>query len=201
MLRFKLAGFPVTVDFLFVGTVTLFLLTDRSGISAMALLACFVHETGHLLAFLLVGYTPRGIVFELTGIRLIKPEQELCPGREAIVQAAGSAVNFAVFFLLSGSLGGISHKSLFAVTHLLLGCFQLLPLSSLDGGKLLALAAGRLWGERAAYRIGTAADFLTLAGLLAGCIWGICSRGGMAVWFLLAMLLIALAARIRQWGR
>ena len=77
MLRFKLFGVFIEVDFWFVALVTFFLLTDQTGVSVFALLACFIHELGHLIMFFAVGYTPKALVFELTGIRLVKPEQAL----------------------------------------------------------------------------------------------------------------------------
>ncbi len=159
MICFRMFGVRIQINFLFVAMVTVFLLTDRTGISVIALLACFIHELGHLIAFFLVGYTPKALIFELMGIRLVKPEQELSPGKEAVVQLAGSMVNFLMFFLLAGTLKQVSYWSLFAATHLLMGIFQLMPLKSLDGGKLLELLCVRLWGERAADMICTTADF------------------------------------------
>ena len=165
MLRFKLLGVRIEVDFWFVALVTIFLLTDRSGVSVIALLACFIHESAHLLAFLAVGCTPRALVFELTGIRLVKPAQALSPGRDAFVQLAGSAANLLVFALLASTTASVSYWSIFAVTHLLLGVFNLLPLRCLDGGKLLELLCLHFWGERAAERVCAAADLLTTIGL------------------------------------
>ena len=162
MLRFKLGRLEVGIDFFFVALVTFFLLTDSSGISVIALLACLIHETGHLIVFLLAGYVPQSLTFELGGIRLQKPEQELSPWREVLVQLAGSAANFSVFFLLIGSIGQISGWSIFAVTHLVLGIFNLLPLRGLDGGKLAALFFGRFFPERTAYLICSVLDLTCL---------------------------------------
>ena len=163
MLRFKLFGVFIKIDFWFVALVTFFLLTDQTGVSAFALLSCFIHELGHLVMFFAVGYTPKALVFELTGIRLIKPEQALTPWRDVLVQLAGSATNLLVFFLLSGTLNAVSIWSIFATIHLLLGIFNLLPLKSLDGGKLLSLLCLRFLGERATEVISSTADILTTA--------------------------------------
>lgn len=166
MLRFKLFGVDVRIDFWFVAIVTFFLLTDRTGISILALAVCFLHELGHLIAFFVVGQTPRALIFELTGIRLIKPVRPLSPGREAVVQAAGSSANFLWYALLSSTLSSLSNWSLFATAHLLVGIFNLLPLSALDGGKLLELFCLRFFSPERAGQITEAVDFFTTAGLL-----------------------------------
>lgn len=198
MIRFRLLGIDVRIDFWFVAVVTLFLLTDPSGISTTALLACLIHETAHIIAFLLCGYTPRALIFELTGIRLVKPSQALSPGKDALVQAAGSTANFLMFLLLSGMLGQISYWSVLAVTHLLLGCFNLLPLRCLDGGKLLELACLKWGGERAADRICTAADALVTGALLALCLYALLSgTRSFPLAFFAGGLSVAVLARLR----
>lgn len=166
MLRFKLLGVDVQIDFWFVAVVTFFLLTDQTGISVIALICCFLHEFGHLLAFFAVGDTPRALIFELTGIRLVKPLQELTPGKEAVVQAAGSCVNFLCFALFAPTLHAVNGWSVFATAHLLLGIFNLLPLTALDGGKLLELFCNRFFPAGRAQRVVFWADLLTTLGLL-----------------------------------
>lgn len=198
MLRCKLFGVSVQVDFWFVALVTVFLLTDRSGVSVIALLACFIHECAHLLAFFAVGYTPRALVFELTGIRLVKPAQELSPKREVVVQLAGSGANLLVFALLAGTTGSVSYWSIFAVTHLLLGVFNLLPLRCLDGGKLLLLFCAHFWGETAAERACAVADFLVTVGLLGVAGYTLVSgERSMSLLFFSGGLFVALLARLR----
>ena len=78
MIRFVWRGFTLELTFLFAATVAFCLLTDESGVSVLALSACLLHETGHLLAFCLTGHKPRAMVFELTGIRLTPPERLPC---------------------------------------------------------------------------------------------------------------------------
>ena len=198
MLRFKLFGVFIEVDFWFVALVTFFLLTDQTGVSVFALLACFIHELGHLIMFFAVGYTPKALVFELTGIRLVKPEQALTPWRDVLVQIAGSATNLLVFFLLSGTLNAVSIWSIFAAIHLLLGIFNLFPLKSLDGGKLLFLFCLRLFGERAAEAVAGAADILTTAVLFGIALYSLFSgEQNMTFLFFSSGLFVSLLAKLR----
>lgn len=199
MIRFRLFGVDIRLDFWFVALVTVFLLTDQNNISLIALLACLIHEAAHLLVFVMVGYTPQALCFELTGIRLVKPIQALSPGREALVQCAGSAANFLVFFLLAGSLGQLSDQSIFAVTHLLLGIFNLLPLRGLDGGKLLELLCLYFCGESRVEQICSAADTLTTFALLGMAVYALLSGDTSApLLFFSGGLTVAALAKLRS---
>ncbi len=205
MLEGRILGVRVQVDFLFVALTALVLLTDPQGYTLVALLACLIHELGHLVMFLLTGYTPRALILELTGIRLVKPEQALSPVREALVQSAGSLANFGMFALLMGLGNGsmeLTQQNLFAATHLLLGIFHLLPLKSLDGGKLLALASFRICGARWSERICAGADLLTTLGLLGMAAYMFLSgQQSLTLLIFSSGLVTNLLARLRPWGR
>ncbi|MEG0693256.1 MAG: site-2 protease family protein [Oscillospiraceae bacterium] len=171
MLRFKLGKLHVQIDFMFVAVVTIFLIVDTTGISSIALLACFIHELGHIVMFLAVGYTPQKLTFELTGIRLTKPIQELSAGKELLVQLAGSTTNLLIFFFLIKTIESISFLSLFAVTHLVLGVFNLLPLKSFDGGKILELILSFFLCENVTQKICSIADFICIFLMLIVCVF------------------------------
>lgn len=166
MISFRIKALLVKIDFLFVAVITVFLITDSTNYSAIALLACIIHEIGHLIMFFLVGYCPTELSFELTGIRLTKPTTKLSSGKEVLVLLAGSGTNFILFCLLSYATHQISLVSVFAVTHLVVGIFNLLPLKSFDGGKLLELALLRFCSIKTTYNICTAIDFTAILLLL-----------------------------------
>lgn len=171
MIRFVWRGFSVEVTFLFAATVTFCLLTDESGVSVLALSACFFHETGHLIAFRLTGYRPRALIFELCGIRLVPPGKKPAFWENLFVQSGGVLMNFicgSVFFLLNKPTG--------AAVHLLLAAFSLLPLSTLDGGQLLSAVLSEWMPVRGAW-ICLAADLLTTAVLCALCLFTLFSGG------------------------
>ena len=95
MIRFVFGGFTVEFTFLFAATVTFCLLTDESGVSALAMSACLLHELGHLLAFAAAGSRPRAMVFELTGIRLVPPERAPGFAQNLLIQSGGVLANLA----------------------------------------------------------------------------------------------------------
>lgn len=132
----------IRVNFLFLAVVTLLLLTDRQGIAAHTLAASLFHECGHLLALACFGVRPKEIAFCAHGIRCSLPGgQRLSYGQEAAVLLAGPGVNL-LFAALLWALGG-ENAAYALLAHLVTGCFNLLPCRPLDGGRLLALWAGR----------------------------------------------------------
>ena len=129
----------IRVNFLFLAVVTLLLLTDRQGIAAHTLAASLFHECGHLLLLACFGVWPKEIALCAHGIRCSLPGgQRLSYGQEAAVLLAGPGVNLllaALFWAFGGPYA--------LLANLAAACFNLLPFAPLDGGRLLALWAGR----------------------------------------------------------
>ncbi len=122
--------------------------------------ACLLHETGHIFAYTSLGAAPREVCFTCGGIRIVPPKKPLSPIREALVLWAGSAVNL----LAGGALWALRCRYA-AGFHLLLGAFNLLPLSALDGGQLLRLLTEQrlpLWSAAAFCQIVSLATLLPL---------------------------------------
>lgn len=99
-----------------------------------AFLLSLAHETGHIAAACISGLPPKSITFYAGGIKMSVENGTGSRGlaREIFVLSAGCAVNLvlALFLHLSG-------MRLAAMISLGLGLFNLLPLSSLDGGRLI----------------------------------------------------------------
>ena len=193
MIEFTIKGVKLRFTFLFFWFFTLLFLLDRSGILLYGLLAALIHECGHVLAFLLLHDRPEEISFEIGGIRMVRPQRPIGVAWEVFQLMMGSVTNLAVFFLLAFSLGTINRLSLFAVSHLFLGLFNLLPVTSLDGGKILQLLLEQRLSLRTAYmfsKILSIAVCLTLA--LAGGYLYWCRQGGLSL--LLAGMMLGFAS-------
>lgn len=91
-------------------------------------LSALLHESGHYLCLRALHQPPRQVTFTLSGARMETPE--LSYRQEFLSALAGPAVSllFALTLPLWPMLGGYS---------LCLGLFNLLPLGSLDGGRML----------------------------------------------------------------
>ena len=134
-MSFTVCGLRVHLDFTFFAMLGLFLCLNESSYLWWTLSALLLHEIGHLLSALLTGIRMKELSFSCFGIRLMREERILTDWkRELFVYAGGPLMNlfcFGILFLLE--------KEVPCVIHLLLGCFQLLPIGALDGGCMMKL--------------------------------------------------------------
>lgn len=142
----------------------LFWLDEGVGLLPWGVLACLVHELGHIAAAKVLGGRVERLSLTAVGAELsfdyLTP---LSYGRDSLVALAGPAAN-----LLAGGAALLLHHWLPAAMSLGIGAFNLLPVRPLDGGRvlydLLAEALDPDWAER----LTTAA-----AGCLVGVLVGI----------------------------
>lgn len=149
MIEFKLFGIRIGFDFSFFAVLLIFSLMDEGAFGLMGLSACMLHEGGHLLAMAAVGEKPSAVIFYGAGIKIINPnEYKLSFFKETIILISGCAVNFLLFtvFYFNGA------HPVFAVIHLLIGIFNLLPVCNFDGGRLLTLGFSKIFSpDKAIY--------------------------------------------------
>ena len=112
---------------------------------AAVLLAALCHEGGHYGALRLCGGRLDGVWVSAFGAQMrIRDRQRLSYGREALCVLAGPLVNGALWWLLSLAGACWDTLCLFAGAQLILGVFNLLPLTAMDGGRLLWIAVAWL---------------------------------------------------------
>jgi len=141
--------------------------------------ACVVlHELGHSFTARHFGIGVRRILLMPIGGMAEFDSIPRQPSRELLITLAGPAVNFAIAALLWNFVGfggddyaadatGFAQLLLWA--NLVMGCFNLLPVFPMDGGRILrALLATRLSYLRATYWAATVGKVLALiAGVVA----------------------------------
>jgi stage IV sporulation protein FB len=105
---------------------------DRQAIVPLALVACACHELGHYVAIRLLGGDIKQINLTAIGAEmvLLRP---LCGWRECVAALAGPVVNLLLALCFSRWESG----STFVGLNLVLGCFNLMPVGRLDGGRVL----------------------------------------------------------------
>lgn len=133
------------------------------------LLAAICHEGGHYLALRLCGGMAEGLSVSAFGAQMrIRHRERLSYGREALCVAAGPLVNVTLSWLLS--MAGVWREELylFAGAQLVLGVFNLLPLTALDGGRLLWIGIACLTDPFLADRICRGVTLVVLTGLAVG---------------------------------
>lgn len=143
----------------------LYWLDEGVGLLAWGLLACAVHELGHVAAAASFGGRAERLSLTVVGAELsFSYRAPLTYGQDSLVALAGPAANLTLgglFFALDWHLA--------AALSLGVGAFNLLPILPLDGGRVVyGLLAGRLdpdWADR----------LLTAA---AGCLVGVLAGTG-----------------------
>lgn len=139
-MKIKLFGTSVYISFLFAATVSLMLATDRTGLMLPTLFAVLIHEAGHLFSMWAGGCAPKEIRLIPASVQIVEgfPRSDaLSAGIILGGPLANAAVAAAVFinYYLTGSPVSLRFALLNAVTAV----FNLLPVSGLDGGRLLML--------------------------------------------------------------
>lgn len=118
----------------------LLLYFDHTGLVRVGILAALLHESGHVLAWLLLTKTPPVLRLHGGGIALDASAWPLTRKQTFILAAAGPLSNL---LFCGGTLLLMQHRAsywgyFFAAANLALALFNLLPFGMLDGKRLLA---------------------------------------------------------------
>ncbi len=155
--------------------------------------AVLLHEGGHFAAAWGVGAGMREVKLDLLGARM-ELDGLLSYGQEFFVAAAGPVAS-----LLGGALAyplwvvwGREGVGLFALVSLVLGGMNLLPIGTLDGGRMLTCAVSWLWGERAAHRA-----LRVTTGMFAAALWMLAAYGLLRAGEMLSLFVFAVCLLLR----
>lgn len=135
-MSFRLGKTAVFLGYEVAAAVTAVLILDRENRVIACLFAAALHETGHLLMMRLFRVRVRAVSVRLFDV-LIKADSPRTFRAECCITLGGVMMN-AVCAALS-----IPFSRSFFYANLALGIFNLLPVISLDGGRLLYLLLSR----------------------------------------------------------
>ncbi len=132
MINFKLGSVKLIFKFEFFMSVALFCLIDNAGIALSTLCACIIHEIGHIIASVICNVKIEKITFNFGGIKMLSEGKITGLSKDIFILLCGPAMNFlaAFFYFYMGLYISFS-------VNLILGTFNLLPFSTLDGGVVL----------------------------------------------------------------
>lgn len=130
--------------------VFLILLYLSNQIEIYVLIMCFaiIHELGHLLVGLLLGFKPNRIEINPFGLSIsfkfnlkdynkkIK-KANLIEEKKILVAMAGPIINLLIIFIINRLNINIYEKNMIIYSNLLLFLFNSLPILPLDGGRIL----------------------------------------------------------------
>ena len=151
---------------------------ETPAVAILTLLAILLHEAGHLCAFLLLGEPTPRLSAQSLGLRLLEA-RPLSYKREAVVALSGPLANLLCFCL---SLL-FFRESLGAYVHLFLALGNLLPIETLDGGRILEGMLGAHFEAKTVYAICRAVSFFALSSALLFSLVFLWSKGSGAYFF------------------
>lgn len=127
------------------------LLFDNLSLMA-ALFAVTFHELGHILALRVMSIPIKGAEVSSFGLNITYDGKYVPYIKDIIAAAAGPAFNFAAVFItaIANKSSDSDISSVIIAFNAALCMFNLLPISILDGGKILYCAAAVLFGPTAA---------------------------------------------------
>jgi len=122
---------------------------DASGFLRIGLWAAFLHECGHVAAYLAMLHEMPKLEVNMTGFCMRTAGERLSPRQRFVLAVAGPAVNFALAGVWAVRLAQAAtiRGSAFWAANLLTGLFNLLPIPPLDGAQMAAYA-GALWRQK-----------------------------------------------------
>lgn len=134
MFEWSIGKIRLSVTVPFLASLLVLMLGDAGSIPLWCVAASLMHETGHVVAVLLLEKQPVRVELGIFGMRMLRQDTAgVGYRRQMAVLLAGPAVNLicAGVLLLTGQAGMILG------VHLVLGLFNLLPIEPLDGGQAL----------------------------------------------------------------
>lgn len=164
----------VKFDFSFFAVVAFMIFIDTSGAAVLSLIACILHEGGHLLAMAVCGANPERITFYGGGIALSKSGMEsLTDAKRLVILSAGCSVNLlvaAACFAMQGN----DTAAVFGAVNLIICIFNALPIGYFDGAEVLELLLTGFVSLRTAEKVkkivGTALALIITAGVIVYCV-------------------------------
>lgn len=146
-------------------------LAGAGSVLPLVMLSAVCHELGHLGGLRLAEAAVERVRLTAFGAEIRADTRYLPYGREILCTLAGPAVNLALALLFSR----VSGEYVLAGANLLLGCFNLLPMPSLDGGRVLYLLvswlADPMLADRVCRPVGLGCSVLLTAAALALTLW------------------------------
>lgn len=159
-------GTEVCVTFPFAFLLALLLAADRTGMMSVSLIAAAVHETGHLAALYALKMPPKRIRLRLCGIQISHTQLYVGALSRSVVAAAGPATNFVLSVCLL-PFSAPPFAAQLCAAGIVVGVFNLLPLSGLDGGDILRCLLDAVCKDETVYIISKAVDIAVSFMLLA----------------------------------
>ena len=145
------------------------LVFQPAGILFPSLAGAALHESGHMLAAILLGIPLRSLDIGIFGASLKVRGSLISYPKEFLLCAAGPAANFVSAFavaVFSEQRGYYSEcGEWFISVSVMLGLLNLIPAEGFDGGRMLSVLLTSLFGPRASARVISVSTFISIVAL------------------------------------
>lgn len=139
-MTFIICGIKVEITFLFVAFIAFVLSLKAPSNVLITIISSLIHETGHLIVMLSIGYKPDKVRFEITGINIIRNQNiGISTQKEIFISLGGPLANAVVFTICCIYLCFYNCNIILTLAgiNLIIMTFNLLPVKGLDGGNTL----------------------------------------------------------------
>ena len=140
-MKFKIGKTRFSISFSFFALILLSCVWNDNRIFLISLVVSLIHELVHLAFMITLGARLPEIRFSVAGGEIVRGNDVLTNGKEAII-----SLSAPVFNIISGGvLLLLNPESLLGAVSLVIGVFNLLPYDTFDGGRgMRFLLQGRL---------------------------------------------------------
>lgn len=137
-MKFKLLNTEIYISFLFVAVITVMLATDKTGLALPVILAVAIHEVGHLFAMWLLESAPKSIRLIPASVQITRSINGKYKN-DILIAVSGPVVNLVLFVTLYLNFLVFKNETVlyYSLINLIVGVFNLLPVTGLDGGTAL----------------------------------------------------------------
>lgn len=162
-MKFKLFNIHFHISYYFASILALIISNDQFIISIFFLLTIIIHELGHLICIYVFKITPSDILFQAYGIQIkLDSIYSMSYSKELVILLGGSGLNFIVSAILF-----YLHKPqllFFIISNISIGVFNLLPIHSLDGGRIIYIILTLFTPENIAHKISFCVSLIFILG-------------------------------------
>ena len=197
-MKLKIAKIKIEISFTLICIAGICVILGITSGFVWCAAAVLIHELGHLLMMIKLGFLPEKIKISAFEIKIFDSKrQSRSEKQNFFIIFSGPAVNFICFipFYLLYLLGNGNFLP-FALANLSVGLFNSLPVLSLDGGQLIFIILRQRVGADKAEKIVDIITFITIFPLAAlGFIVLFESKYNFSLLFVCVYLIISLLTR------
>ncbi len=169
-------------------------------------LTVFLHECGHIFIYSRNSVIIDQICLQPFGVSITPQKEHRIPHRVQLLCAlAGPCVNLicaGLCYILSFYVVLPEWLTVFYMSSLFLGLFNLLPIAPLDGGRVLGVLISRIWNEYVSQLICAVCSFVFGVGMLIGGTLILIDSGmNISLCFLGGYILICLSVKLYQYKK